>query len=52
VAKIIRNGRSINLAMVQSGQSFTYCKHLAACDAAAHLAAKAAAQRSRRGSGF
>jgi endonuclease YncB( thermonuclease family) len=49
VAEIFRNGRSVNLAMVQSGQAFAYRKYLAACDGGAYLAAEAQAQQSRRG---
>ena len=49
VAEIFRNGRSVNLAMVQSGQAFAYRKYLAACDGGAYLAAEAQAKQSRHG---
>ena len=49
VAEIFRNGRSVNLAMVQSGQAFAYRKYLAACDSGAYLAAEAQAQQVGRG---
>ena len=49
VAEVFRNGRAVNLAMVQSGQAFAYRKYLSACDGGAYLAAEAQAQQSRRG---
>ena len=49
VAEICRNGQSVNLAMVQSGQAFAYCKYLAVCDGGAYLAAEAQAQQAGRG---
>ena len=49
VAEVFRNGRSVNLAMVQSGQAFAYRYYLAACDGRAYLAAEAQAEQSRRG---
>jgi endonuclease YncB( thermonuclease family) len=49
VAEVFRNGRSVNLAMVQSGQAFAYRKYLAACDGGACLAAEAQAKQSRDG---
>jgi len=49
VAEVFRNGRAVNLAMVQGGQAFAYRKYLAACDGGAYLAAEAQAQQSRRG---
>jgi hypothetical protein len=49
VAEMFRNGQNVNLAMVSSGQAFTYQKYLAACDGFAYLAAEAAAQRQRIG---
>jgi micrococcal nuclease len=49
VAEVFRNGRAVNLAMVQSGQAFAYRKYLAACDGGAYLAAEAQAKQSRRG---
>jgi len=49
VAEVFRNGRSINLAMVSSGQAFAYRKYLGACDGSAYLGAEAAAQRQRIG---
>jgi endonuclease YncB( thermonuclease family) len=49
VAEIFRNGRSVNLAMVQSGQAFAYRKYLAACDGGAYLAAEAQAKQAGRG---
>ncbi len=49
VAEVIRNGRAVNLAMVQSGQAFAYRKYLAACNGGAYLAAEAQAKQSRRG---
>ena len=49
VAEVFRNGRAVNLAMVQSGQAFAYRKYLAACNGGAYLAAEAQAKQSRRG---
>jgi micrococcal nuclease len=49
VAEVFRNGRSVNLAMVQSGQAFAYRKYLAGCDGGAYLAAEAQARQSRHG---
>lgn len=49
VAEVFRNGRSMNLAMVSSGQAFAYRKYLGACDGSAYLGAEAAAQRQRIG---
>ena len=49
VAEVFRNGRSVNLAMVQSGQAFAYRKYLAACDGGACLAAEAQAKQAGRG---
>ena len=49
VAEVFRNDRSVNLAMVQSGQAFAYRKYLAACNGGAYLAAEAQAKQSRRG---
>ena len=37
VAEVFRNGRAVNLAMVQSGQAFAYRKYLAACNGGAYL---------------
>ncbi len=47
VAEVFRNGRAVNLAMVQRGQAFAYRKYLAACNGGAYLGAEAAAQRQR-----
>jgi endonuclease YncB( thermonuclease family) len=49
VADIVRNGQSINLRMVRSGQAFAYRQYLAKCDAAVYLAAERAAERARLG---
>jgi len=49
VAEVFRDGRSVNLAMVSSGQAFAYRKYLAACESRAYLTAEAEAQRQRRG---
>jgi micrococcal nuclease len=49
VAEVSRNGRPVNLAMVQSGQAFAYKKYLAACNGGAYLAAEAHAKQSLRG---
>ncbi len=49
VAEVFRNGRAVNLAMVQSGQAFAYRKYLSACDRGSYLAAVAQAKQSRRG---
>ena len=38
VAAMFRNGRSVNLAMVKSGQAFVYRKYLNACNGGAYLA--------------
>ncbi len=45
VAEVFRNGRAVNLAMVQSGQAFAYRKYLAACNGGAYLAAEAQAKQ-------
>jgi len=37
VAEMFRNGRAVNLAMVQSGQAFAYRKYLSACDCGSYL---------------
>ena len=49
VAEIFRNGRSVNLAMVENGQAFAYRKYLAACDGGTYLAAEAKAKQAGRG---
>lgn len=49
VAEVFRNGRAVNLAMVQSGQAFAYRKYLTDCNGGAYLAAEAQAKQSRRG---
>jgi len=49
VAEVFRHGRSINLAMVLSGQAFAYRHYLTACDGGAYLAAEARAEQSRLG---
>ncbi len=49
VADIIRNGKSINLQMVRSGQAFAYRQYLAKCDATAYLGAERAAESARLG---
>lgn len=49
VAEVFRDGRSVNLAMVSSGQAFAYRKYLAACDSHAYLGAETEAQQQRRG---
>jgi endonuclease YncB( thermonuclease family) len=41
VAESYRNGQSVNLAMVQSGQTFAYGQYLSSCDGGAYLAAEA-----------
>jgi hypothetical protein len=46
---MFRNGQNANLAMVSSGQAFTYRKYLRACDGSAYLGAEAVAQRQRVG---
>jgi len=46
---MFRDGGSVNLAMVSSGQAFAYRKYLSACDGSAYLGAEAAAQRQRVG---
>jgi hypothetical protein len=48
-SRVFRNGRSVNLAMVQSGQALAYRKYLAACDGAPFLNAEAHAKQSRLG---
>ncbi len=37
VAEMFRNGQSVNLAMVQSGQAFAYLKYLSDCDRGSYL---------------
>ncbi len=49
VAEVYRNGRSVNLTMVSSGEAFAYRQYLSGCDQAAYLGAEAAAQRQRLG---
>lgn len=49
VAELSRNGQSLNLAMVSSGQAFAYRKYLSTCNQSAYLGAEAAAQRQRLG---
>lgn len=49
VAEVLRNGQSVNLAMLRAGQAFAYRKRLDACNASAYLRAESAAQRQRRG---
>ena len=49
MAEVFRNGQSVNLAMVQSGQAFAYRKYLSACDRGSYLAAVAQAKQARRG---
>jgi len=49
VAEMFRNGQNVNLAMLSSGQAFTYRKYLSVCDGSACLVAEAAAQRQRVG---
>jgi endonuclease YncB( thermonuclease family) len=45
VAEVFRNGQSVNLAMVFSGQAFAYRQHLGTCNRPAYLEAEATAQR-------
>ncbi|MFM9104200.1 MAG: excalibur calcium-binding domain-containing protein [Cyanobium sp.] len=47
--EVFANGRSVNLAMVNSGAAFAYRKYLSACDGAAYLGAEAAAHRQGMG---
>jgi endonuclease YncB( thermonuclease family) len=49
VADIRRNGQSVNLRMVRSGQAFAYRQYLAKCDAAAYLKAEQEAEKARLG---
>jgi endonuclease YncB( thermonuclease family) len=49
VAEVYRNGRSVNLTMVSSGEAFAYRQYLSGCDQAAYLGAEASAQRQRLG---
>ena len=49
VAEVFRDGRSVNLAMVSSGEAFAYRRYLAACDGGAYLAAEAQAKQQKRG---
>ena len=49
VAEVFRNGRSVNLAMVSTGEAFAYRQYLSGCDLAAYLGAEASAQRQRLG---
>jgi endonuclease YncB( thermonuclease family) len=49
VAEVFRDGRSVNLAMVSSGEAFAYRRYLAACDGSAYLTAEAQAQHQKRG---
>ena len=45
VAEVFRNGQSVNLMMVFSGQAFAYRQHLGTCNRPAYLEAEATAQR-------
>jgi endonuclease YncB( thermonuclease family) len=45
VAEVFRNGQSVNLMMVFSGQAFAYRQYLGACNRPAYLEAEATAQR-------
>ena len=45
VAEVFRDGQSVNLAMVRSGQAFVYRQYLRQCDRTAYLGAEAAAQK-------
>ena len=45
VAEVFRNGQSVNLAMVSSGQAFAYRQYLSGCNQAAYLGAEASAER-------
>jgi endonuclease YncB( thermonuclease family) len=49
VAEVLRNGRSVDLALVRSGAAFAYRRYLSECDQAAYLGAEATAQRQRLG---
>lgn len=49
MADILRNGKSLNLRMVRSGQAFAYRQYFAKCDAAAYLKAEKEAERARLG---
>jgi endonuclease YncB( thermonuclease family) len=49
VAEVLRNGQSVNLAMVRDGQAFAYRKYLQVCNGSAYLGAEASAQRQPRG---
>jgi endonuclease YncB( thermonuclease family) len=49
VADIVRNGQSINLRMVRTGQAFVYRQYLTKCDAAAYLKAEREAEMARLG---
>lgn len=49
VAEVYRNGRSVNLTMVSSGEAFAYRQYLSGCDQTAYLGAEASAQRQRLG---
>ncbi len=49
VADIRRNGQSVNLRMVRSGQAFAYRQYLAKCDGGAYLKAEQEAERARLG---
>lgn len=49
VAEVIRNGQTVNLAMVRDGQAFAFRKYLKGCDARSYLSAEAAAQKQGRG---
>jgi endonuclease YncB( thermonuclease family) len=49
VAEVLRNGRSVDLALVRSGAAFAYRQYLSECDQAAYLGAEATAQRQRLG---
>lgn len=49
VAEVFRNGQSINLAMVCSGQAFVYRQYLRQCDRTAYLGTEAAAQKQALG---
>lgn len=49
VGELFRDGKSINLAMVASGNAFAYRKYLSACNGQAYLAAERSAESRRLG---
>lgn len=49
VAEVIRNGQSVNLAMVRDGHAFAYREYLGNCDSRLYLSSEGSAQKRAKG---